>query len=72
MAYRLFSRRNIEPNIEALSIINNTPSYVSKMFPVSLIFGEECENPCQFDEKRMMMHYWNFSQYYKNNAIMGE
>lgn len=71
VAYGLFSRRNpeLETNIEThpSSAVdnnnnnNNTTSYVSTMFPASTIFGDGCENnPCGFDEKRMMMmHCWN-------------
>ncbi|KAF7825140.1 putative transmembrane protein [Senna tora] len=79
VAYGLFSRRNVESEIETQpNVDNNNPSYVSKMFPVSSIFGDECENSCGSDEdekrRRMMMmnQCWNFSQCYENSAVMGE
>ncbi|XP_061375894.1 uncharacterized protein LOC133317987 [Gastrolobium bilobum] len=60
VAYGLFSRRNaeLETHVETHSSADSTPSYVSKMFPSSTIFGDGCENPSGFDEKRMM-HCWN-------------
>lgn len=73
VAYGLFSRRNVEPDLETHSpIIDNTPSYVSKMFPVSSIFVDECENPCGSDENRMtMMHSWNYSLNYESSSQVG-
>ncbi|XP_054783061.1 uncharacterized protein LOC129290339 [Prosopis cineraria] len=71
-AYGLFSRRNVEPDmeIETQSIVDNTSCYVSTMFPVSSVLSDEGENPCGYDENRMMMHCnWNYSQYYENNAL---
>ncbi|CAK8540584.1 unnamed protein product [Lathyrus sativus] len=77
VAYGLFSRRNaeLETNLETQpsgesSNSNNstTPSYVSKFFPASNIFGDESEidNSCGFDENKMM--HWNNSQYFEGNS----
>ncbi|KAK4267849.1 hypothetical protein QN277_024578 [Acacia crassicarpa] len=74
VAYGLFSRRNVEPDleIETQSIVDNTSCYVSTMFPVSSVFSDESENPSGYDENRMMMMHcnWNYSQYYESNALM--
>ncbi|KAI9077902.1 hypothetical protein K1719_040163 [Acacia pycnantha] len=74
VAYGLFSRRNVEPDleIETQSIVDNTSCYVSTMFPVSSVFSDEGENPSGYDENRMMMMHcnWNYSQYYESNALM--
>lgn len=58
VAYGLFSRRNAE--LETNDSDNNSANYVSKFFPASTIFGDECEieNSCGFDENKMM-HCWN-------------
>ncbi|OIV89601.1 hypothetical protein TanjilG_15874 [Lupinus angustifolius] len=70
VAYGLFSRRNVEHEIIEIetesSVVCGTDSYVSKMFPVSTIFDEN-ENPCGFDEKRVM-HCWN-PQYFDGGAV---
>ncbi|XP_058736286.1 uncharacterized protein LOC131608769 [Vicia villosa] len=76
VAYGLFSRRNaeLETNLETQpsgdsSNSNNstTPSYVSKFFPASTIFGDESEIENGFEENKMMMH-WNDSQYFEGNS----
>ncbi|KAK7340478.1 hypothetical protein VNO77_21182 [Canavalia gladiata] len=73
VAYGLFSRRNVEleTHLETHSGADTTPNYVSKMFPDSTIFGDvvESENPCGFDEKRMM-HCWN-PQYFNGGSTVG-
>ncbi|CAI8591755.1 unnamed protein product [Vicia faba] len=75
VAYGLFSRRNaeLETNLETQpsgdsSNSNNstTPSYVSKFFPASTIFGDESEIENGFDENKMM--HWNNSQYFEGNT----
>ncbi|CAJ1827421.1 unnamed protein product [Sphenostylis stenocarpa] len=83
VSYGLFSRRNseldthleIETTPSSAHDNATTPSYVSKVFPVSTIFDDGCENendnenPCEVDEKRMkmMMHCWN-PQYFDGGA----
>ncbi|KAK7295314.1 hypothetical protein RJT34_18220 [Clitoria ternatea] len=69
VAYGLFGRRNSELETTHLdthhsSSDSTSPSYVSKMFTSSTIFGDVCENENNtfgFDEKRMMTttHCWN-------------
>ena len=71
VAYGLFSRRHVdvevEPHLETHSSVDSAPSYVSKMFPDSTIFGEGSENPCGYDEKRVV-HFWN-PQYFDGGAV---
>ncbi|XP_027351403.1 uncharacterized protein LOC113862520 [Abrus precatorius] len=71
VAYGLFSRRNVEleSHVETHSSSDASPNYVSKMFPASTIFGDGCENPCGFDEKRMV-HCWN-PQYFEGESNGG-
>ncbi|KAI4356661.1 hypothetical protein L6164_000666 [Bauhinia variegata] len=66
VAYGLFSRRYVEPDIETHPSVDSRPPYVSKMFPVSTIFGDEYENPFGSDEKTMT-HCWN-SQYFEGES----
>ncbi|XP_057435939.1 uncharacterized protein LOC130728465 [Lotus japonicus] len=65
VTYGLFSRRNAEldSHVETHSSDGSSPSYVSKMFPGSALFGDGGENSSGFDEKRVM-HCWDPPQNY--------
>ncbi|KDP28829.1 hypothetical protein JCGZ_14600 [Jatropha curcas] len=70
ISYGLFSRRNAEVDFETPSgtFDDSQSSYVSRIFHVSPIFEDGCENPCGFDEKNVYPYQiWN-SQFYRGES----